>query len=266
MSGSEALVTVDRVNLAFGGVDVLHDVSFTVREQTIASIIGPNGAGKTSLLNCLSGIYRPGSGSIQLAGEEITHLAQHRIARLGLTRTFQTPALFPGLSVVENLMVGRYARNSSGVLSCMVGLPGIRREERRNRAHAESLMELLQVSHLRRAPVTDLAYGMQKRVELGRALAQEPRVLLLDEPMAGMTLEEKEDMCALLLTARSEFGITTILVEHDMGVVMDLSDEVVVLNFGKKLVSGPATVVKNDPAVVAAYLGSTTDSPKGLVS
>jgi branched-chain amino acid transport system ATP-binding protein len=193
-------------------------------------------------------------------------LSRHGIAKLGLTRTFQTPSLFPGLSVVENLMIGRFTRTSSGVLSCLAGLPRVRREEKQTREYAEKLMELLQVSHVRHSTVTDLAYGVQKRVELGRALAQEPRVLLLDEPMAGMTLEEKEDMCALLLTARSEFGITTILVEHDMGVVMDLSDQVVVLNFGKKLVSGPAAEVKNDPAVVAAYLGSTADDPKGLVS
>ena len=198
-------------------------------------MIGPNGAGKTSLFNCMSGVYRPTTGHIRFAGADLTKVAPYKIPRLGLARTFQAPALFRGLTVIENIMAGRYLRGRGGVLAGMLRLPHVVADEVVQRRRAEEVLSLLEISHLRHESVDDLAYGLQKRVEFGRALAQEPKLLLLDEPMAGMTVDEKEDMSAFILTARDQLDVTLVLVEHDMEVVMDIAERVVVLNFGRKI-------------------------------
>jgi branched-chain amino acid transport system ATP-binding protein len=249
------VIAVDGLGLRFGGVTALDDVSFTVREGSLTALIGPNGAGKTSLFNCLSGIYRPTAGTVTLCGRDVTRLAPHRIARLGLARTFQAPALFGGLSVLENLLAGRYAHGRFGVAAGMLGWPGVTGEELAQRERAEAVLELVDLAHLRHAAVGELSYGLRKKVELARALAQDPRLLLLDEPMAGMSLDEKEEMSALILAARASFGLTVLLIEHDMGVVMELAEHVVVLDFGRKIGDGTADVVQTEPAVIAAYLG-----------
>jgi branched-chain amino acid transport system ATP-binding protein len=250
-----ALVQVEDVSVHFGGVRALDGVSFDVVQGSLSAVIGPNGAGKTSLFNCMSGIYRPTSGRIVCAGEDLTRLSQHRIARLGVARTFQSPALFGGLTVLENLLLGRYSHTRTGLLSGMFWTPWAVREEMAQREHVERVIDLLEIARVRHAQVRDLPYGLQKRVELGRALAQEPRLLLLDEPMAGMNVEEKEDMCAFMLDAREQLGTTVVLVEHDMGVVMDIAEHVVVLDFGKLIGMGSPEQVQRDPAVIAAYLG-----------
>jgi branched-chain amino acid transport system ATP-binding protein len=251
----DALV-IDGLTIKFGGVTALDDVSFSVAAGSLTALIGPNGAGKTSCFNCLSGIYRPTSGRIHVAGHDVTGLAQHRIARLGLSRTFQSPALFSGLTVLENLMAGRYRHGRGGMVAGMLRLPNVIKDEVRQRERVEAILELLEVSHLRHATVDDLSYGFQKRVELGRALAADPSILLLDEPMAGMTVDEKEDMSAFILASREELGNTVLLIEHDMGVVMDLAEHVVVLDFGRKIGDGTPDEVRGNEAVVAAYLGA----------
>jgi len=259
VAGVTAALEIEELTLRFGGVTALDGVSFSVREGSLTALIGPNGAGKTSLFNCLSGIYRATAGRIVLAGVDVGRLPQHRIARLGLARTFQSPALFSGLTVLENLMAGRYRHGRGGILAGMVRLPAVVRDEVRQRERVEEILELLEIAQHRHAAVADLPYGLQKRVELGRALAQDPSILLLDEPMAGMSVDEKEDMCAFVLAARDALACTVLLIEHDMGVVMDLAERVVVLDFGRKIGDGSPDAVRRDARVIAAYLGAEAD-------
>lgn len=249
------MLEVDQLTVRFGGVTALNEVSFSVAEGEFLAVIGPNGAGKTSLYNCMTGVYRPTSGDVRFRGQSIARIKAHRIARLGIARTFQNLALFRGMTVLNNLMVGRYRHGSSGLLSGLFYTPKAAREEVEQRERVEEIIDLLEITKFRHAKVQDLPYGVQKRVELGRALAQDPELLLLDEPMAGMTVEEKEDMARFILDVRSQMGLTLILVEHDMGVVMDISDHVVALEFGRVIGAGTAEQVAQDPRVIAAYLG-----------
>lgn len=252
------IVDVRDLTVRFAGVVALSDVSFSVAEGELLAIIGPNGAGKTSLFNCMSGVYRPTSGAIIYAGEhDLTTMPQHRIARLGVARTFQNLALFGGLSVLDNLMVGRYVHGRAGFLAGAFYSGRAAREEERQRLRVEEVIDLLEIQRYRRTLARDLPYGVRKRVELGRALAQDPRVLLLDEPMAGMTVEEKEDMARFILDVKAELGTTLILVEHDMSVVMDLAMHIVALDFGEKIADGSPHEVRESPEVVAAYLGTS---------
>ena len=237
------------------------DVSLEVRQGEILSIIGPNGAGKTSLLNMVSGFYRPDHGSIRFRGEDITHYPPSRIAALGIARTFQNIALFRGMTVLDNLMLGRHVRMKSGVLSSFVYWGLAQKEELAHREKVEDLIEFLKLEDLRKLPTGALSYGLQKRVELGRALALEPEVLLLDEPMGGMNQEEKEDMARYVLDVNEERGTTVILIEHDMGVVMDISRRVVVLDRGRVIAEGDPQSVQANPEVITAYLG--TSRPQG---
>ena len=251
-----ASLTVSNLTLTFRGLAALMDVSFTVPEGRIVSLIGPNGAGKTSMLNCISGRYTPDSGRITLDGRDILPLPAHRRTSLGLSRTFQNIALFKGLSVLDNLMVGRHHLMDTGLLASILYFGPARRTEDAHRRQVETIIDFLGLSPFRHQIAGRLPYGVQKRVELGRALAAEPRLILLDEPMAGMNLEETEDMARYILDLNEEWAITTLLVEHDMGVVMDLSDLVVVLDFGSVLAQGTPGEVQQNPEVVRAYLGS----------
>ena len=250
------LLEVADLTLTFRGIAALVNVSFTVERGTIASLIGPNGAGKTSMLNCISGRYTPDSGAITLLGEPLLPVPPHKRTSLGLARTFQNIALFRGLSVLDNLMVGRHARIEYGLFSSLLYFGKAARVEDAQRRRVEEIIDFLALSPFRHQNAGMLPYGVQKRVELGRALAAEPRLILIDEPMAGMNLEETEDMARYILDINEEWGITVLLVEHDMGVVMDISDKVVVLDFGRLLAEGPPGQVQRDPAVLAAYLGS----------
>lgn len=251
------IIDVRGLTVRFAGVVALSDVSFAVREGELLAIIGPNGAGKTSLFNCMSGVYRPNSGSIVYDGtHDLTTKSQHKIARLGIARTFQNLALFDGLTVLDNLLMGRYAHGRSGFLGGALYAGRAAREEEKQRFRVEEVIDLLEITRYRRILARDLPYGVRKRVELGRALAQDPRVLLLDEPMAGMTVEEKEDMARFILDVKEELGTTLILVEHDMSVVMDIAGRIVALDFGEKIADGSPYEVRESPEVVAAYLGT----------
>jgi branched-chain amino acid transport system ATP-binding protein len=252
---SGVVLAVDGVSLAFGGVTALQDVSFDVRGREIRAIIGPNGAGKSSMLNVINGVYRPQAGTITYKGETRRHFEPHRAARLGIARTFQNIALFRGMTVLDNIMTGRNLRMRSSVFAQALYWGSARREELEHRARIEQIIDFLEIPHIRRTPVGRLPYGLQKRVELGRALAAEPELLLLDEPMAGMNVEEKQDMCRFILDVNDQFGTTIVLIEHDMGVVMDLSHRVVVLDYGRKIADGPPGEVRRNKEVIDAYLG-----------
>ena len=251
------LLQVDGVTLAFGGVKALSGVGFDVQPGSITTVIGPNGAGKTSLFNTISGFYRPTGGSIRFQGEDITRMPAPRRARLGLGRSFQNIALFRGMTVLDNIKLGRHAHLRTNVLDALLYLGRARREEAELRRDIEErIIDFLEIDHIRHAPVAALSYGLQKRVEMARALAMQPRILMLDEPVAGMNREETEDMARFILDVRAEWGVTVLMVEHDMGMVMDLSDHVVVLNFGQVIAQGTPAVVQADPEVNRAYLGA----------
>lgn len=249
------ILEIKDITLRFGGVVALDHVSYEVKEGEIFSLIGPNGAGKTSMLNCISGLYRPSEGSILFKGEEITHYKPHKRATLGLARAFQNIELFPHLSVLDNLMLGRHVRMKTGVLAGGFYWGKAQREEVEHREKVENVIDFLEIEHIRDTPVGRLAYGLQKRVEVGRALALEPEILLLDEPMAGMNSEEKEDMARYIIDIHEEMNTTIILIEHDMGVVMDLSDHIAVLDFGKLIGYGTPYEIQNNEKVIEAYLG-----------
>jgi branched-chain amino acid transport system ATP-binding protein len=250
------ILDVQGISLSFGGVKALSDISFDVREHEVRAIIGPNGAGKSSMLNCINGVYQPQQGSITLAGKTFKHMSPRRVAQMGVARTFQNLALFKGMSVLDNIMTGRNLQMKSNLLLQALRVGPAEREELAQRAFVERIIDFLEIQPWRKTPVGRLPYGLQKRVDLGRALAMEPKVLLLDEPMAGMNVEEKRDMCRFILDVNDEFGTTIVLIEHDMGVVMDISDRVVVLDYGKKIGDGLPDEVRSNPDVVRAYLGT----------
>ncbi len=255
MAEKNGQLTIDKVCLSFGGTQALLDVNFDVYQGEILALIGPNGAGKTSLLNCINNFYTPDSGVIEFEGRNITKIPRHNIAKLGIARTFQNPALYTGLSTVDNLMAARHIHMRQSMIGSMVYWLGAQREEVENRRIVEEIIDFLEIEHIRKATVGALPHGLRKRVELGRALAMEPKLLLLDEPMTGMNLEEKEDMARFVLDIHDLQEVTIMLIEHDMGLVMDIADRVVVLDFGRKISEGPPEEIRNDPVVIQAYLG-----------
>ena len=251
----DTILSVEDVSLAFGGVKALTDVSFDVHKHEVRAIIGPNGAGKSSMLNVLNGVYYPQKGKIKFKQKEFADMDSHEAAALGIARTFQNIALFKGMTVLDNIMTGRNLKMRATFIEQALWLGRARREEREHRHSVEEIIDFLEIQHVRKTPVGRLPYGLQKRVELARALAAEPTLLLLDEPMAGMNVEEKQDMCRFVLDVNDHYRTTIVLIEHDMGVVMDISQRVVVLDYGRKIADGTPEEVRKDQAVLDAYLG-----------
>ena len=251
----DIILKLDDISLSFGGVRALTEITFDVCEHEIRAIIGPNGAGKSSMLNVINGVYHPQHGTIAFRGEVRREMNPHKAAVQGIARTFQNIALFKGMSVLDNIMTGRNLKMHATFVEQAIYLGRARREELENRRKVEEVIDFLEIQHIRKTPVGKLPYGLQKRVELARALAAEPSMLLLDEPMAGMNVEEKQDMCRFVLDVNEQYGTTIVLIEHDMGVVMDISDRVVVLDYGKKIGDGSPDEVRNNRAVIDAYLG-----------
>jgi branched-chain amino acid transport system ATP-binding protein len=251
-----AVLSVDNLSLSFGGLSVLNGVSFDVEEGQIFAIIGPNGAGKTSILNCVGGFYKPDAGKIAFDGIDVTKFTPDRRAAMGLARTFQNIALFRGMTVLDNIKLGAHAHLNTGLLGAFTYWGKAHQEEMDLRWEVErEIVDFLEIEHIRKAPVGALAYGLQKRVELARALAMRPKVLLMDEPVAGMNVEETEDMARFILDIKEERGVTIVIIEHDMNVIMDISDRVMVVNFGQKLAEGRPQEVQGHPEVIKAYLG-----------
>lgn len=251
----ESVLKLENIELGFGGVKAINNVSFEVRKGEVIAIIGPNGAGKSSMLNVINGFYKPQVGTIEFLGERRSSMEPDHAAKNGIARTFQNIALFRGMSTLDNLMTGRLLKMKTNFFWQCLYWGKAREEEMANRAFVENVIDFLEIEAIRRTPVGRLPYGLQKRVELGRALAMEPEILLLDEPMAGMNVEEKEDMCRFILEVNEEFGTTIVLIEHDMGVVMDISDHVVVLDYGVKIADGTPDEVRANQDVIDAYLG-----------
>ena len=249
------LMEMKNITLRFGGVKAITDISFDIREGEIRAIIGPNGAGKSSMLNVISGFYVPQEGEVWFRGHKRAPMRPYEVARQGIARTFQNIALFEGMTVLDNIMTGRLTLMETGLAAQALWWGRAQREEVAHREKVEKIIDFLEIQPIRKTPVGRLPYGLKKRVELARALAAEPKLLLLDEPMAGMNVEEKEDMCRFILDVNDEFGTTIALIEHDMGVVMDLSDRVVVMDYGKKIGDGPPDEVRSNPDVIRAYLG-----------
>ena len=257
--GFDHLIEFEGVSLSFKGLKALDDVSFHVDDGELFAIIGPNGAGKTSIFNCLNGVYKPQEGAIRWKGEDIMGRRPDRIAELGVARTFQNIELFAHMTVLENIMLGRHVRTKTSWWDGALWIGPAKKEELTNRAVVEDIIDLLEIARWRKYPVAMLPYGIQKRVELGRALAMKPELLLLDEPVAGMNLEETEDMARFILDIREELGIAMILVEHDMGLVMDIADRVMVIDFGERIATGIPSEIQSNPNVIKAYLGEEMD-------
>jgi len=249
------ILEVNNISLSFGGVKAITDTSFDVLTHEIRAIIGPNGAGKSSMLNCINGIYKPQEGSVVYHGETLSKITPNIAAQKGISRTFQNLALFKRMSALDNILVGRKLHSKANFIDIAFQLPKAKREETENRQKCEEIINFLEIDEIKNTPVGKLPYGLQKRVELGRALAAEPEVLLLDEPMAGMNVEEKREMCRFILEVNDNYGTTIVLIEHDMGVVMDISDRVVVLDYGKIIGDGTPDEVRSNQTVIDAYLG-----------